>query len=180
VELSVSRAVIARGKSVTVNWNVTGAKSVEFNLTGSVSAQGSYTDSPDKDQTYTITAYNADNVPTEKSMSVRVIETRPSPPPKPHLYVDRNVVNQGQLVLFTWSAKGAQSVRIDSYSATQLTGAYGTKQAKLNGKGKYVFAVVSANEAAETKSDPITVEVGCTRTQKLLKTCRDTPLIEWQ
>jgi serine/threonine protein kinase len=181
VVLSVSRAVITKGRSVTISWNVTGGSSAEFNLTGAVPLQGSYTDSPDKDQTYTITGYNAANLPTKKSITVKVIEEPPARAPKPQITVDKNLIHQGEFILLTWSAKGAKDVRIDSLSPSPLTGTSGQKQAKLLGKGRYTFTVVSANEAGvETKSDPVVVDVNCTFFQKTLKTCSDTPQIQWR
>jgi serine/threonine protein kinase len=178
VVLSVSKATIAKGSSVTISWNVVGGTSADFNLTGSVPVQGSYTDSPEKDQTYTITAYNAANVATTKSITVKVVEPTP---PKPVLTVDKNLIHQGQFILLTWTAKGAKDVRIDSLSPTVLTGTSGQKQARLKGKGRYTFMVVSTNEAGvESKSDPIVVDVDCTLVQKMLKACADTPQIEWR
>jgi hypothetical protein len=180
VELSVSRSSIAKGRSLTITWAVTGGTSAEFNLTGAVPLQGSYVDSPDKDQTYTITAYNAANLPTKKSITVKVIEEPPAPAPKPHLTVDKNLIHQGQLILLTWTAKGAKDVRIDSLSPAPLAGTSGQKQARLKGKGRYTFTVVSTNEAgAESKSDPVVVDVQCTLVQKTLKLCADAPQIEW-
>jgi serine/threonine protein kinase len=178
VVLSVSKATIEKGKSVTINWEVIGGTSAEFNLTGAVPLHGSYTDSPEKDQTYTITGYNAANVATPKSITVKVIIGQA---PKPRLTVDKNLIHQGQFILLTWTAKGAKDVRIDSLSPTVLTGTSGQKQARLKGKGRYTFTVVSANEAGvESKSDPIVVDVDCTLVQKMLKTCADTPQIEWR
>jgi hypothetical protein len=181
VVLSVSRATIPKGSSVTISWNVIGGTSADFNLTGSVPLQGRYTDAPEKDQTYTITAYNAANVATTKSITVKVIDLPPPKAPKPVLTVDRNLINQGQFILLTWAAKGAKDVRIDSLSPTALSGTSGQKQARLKGKGRYTFTVVSTNEAgAETKSDPVVVDVDCTLLQKMLKICADTPQIEWR
>jgi hypothetical protein len=181
VELSVSRTAIQQGQSVTITWNVIGGSSAEFSLTGAVPLQGSYVDKPDQDQTYTITGYNAANVATKKSVTVKVTKPIPQPPPKPTLRVDKNLIHQGQFILLTWTARDAKDVRIDSLSPTTLIGSSGQKQARLQGKGRYTFVVVSANEAgAESKSAPVTVDVDCTVVQKLIKTCSDTPQIEWR
>jgi hypothetical protein len=180
IDLSISSAHITKGQSVKISWNVTGANRITFSEQGDVLPKGEYPDTPQQDHTYTLTAYNAANVPTVKSVMVKVDEPVAVPPPKPHIRVDKTLIKQGQAVQFTWDAQGAESVRIDSVTPTTLIGDSGQRQAVLKGKGSYTFTVVSTAHGLESKSDPVTVNVECTLFQTATKQCHDTPIVQWR
>jgi len=179
IDLSASTGHIMKGETVKISWNVTGASRTQFSEQGDVPPSGNYTDTPQQDHTYTVTVYNDANVPTTKSVMVHVEEPTPFAPPKPHLRVDKNLIKQGQVVQFTWDAKGAESVRIDSVTPTTLLGDSGVRQAQLKGKGSYTFTVVSTAKGLESRSDPVMVNVQCTVFQTATKTCHDTPVVQW-
>jgi len=179
IDLSVSSGHIHKGETVKITWNVTGASRITFSEQGDVLPKGDYTDTPQQDHTYALTAYNSANVPTVKSVMVKVEDVAPTPPPKPHVRVDKTLIKQGQVVQFTWDAAQAESARIDSVTPTTLIGDSGQKQAQLKGKGTYTFVVVSTAHGLESRSDPVTVNVECTIFQTATKQCHDTPLVQW-
>lgn len=179
MELSLSSGHITKGEPVKITWNVTGSTRVQFSEQGDVAPSGNYTDTPQQDHTYTLTAYNVANVPTAKSVMVKVEDATPVPPPKPHLRADKNLIKQGQIVQFIWDAKDAESVRIDSVTPTTLIGVSGQRQAQLKGKGSYTFTVVSTAHGLESRSDPVMVNVECTLFQTATKTCHGTPMVQW-
>ncbi len=179
MDLSISNPHIHKGETVKITWGVTGSNRVTFSEQGDVQAKGDYTDTPQQDHTYTLTAYNAANVPTIKSVMVKVEDVAPTAPPKPHIRVDKTLIKQGQAVQFIWDARGAESVRIDAVTPTTLIGDSGTRQAVLKGKGTYTFVVVSTAHGLETKSDPVSVNVECSMFQTATKQCHDTQIVQW-
>jgi hypothetical protein len=174
VMLRASSERIKKGDKVVFTWNVTDATKVEFSEMGDVGPQGSYEDQPKQDHTYTLTAYNAANQPTPKSVRVKVED------PTLTLEASNTYVKQGQSVMLTWSAPGAETVRIDSSTPIVLTGNSGVKQAILKAKGKYTFTLISTIGGVESKSTAVVVDVACTTIQTLTKRCGSTPQIAWR
>jgi serine/threonine protein kinase len=180
IDLTISSAQIYKGGSVKVSWSVNSpVDRVNFSEQGDVPAKGEYRDTPQADHTYTINAVKGNAPPTLKSVMVKVLDVPPTPPPKPHIRVDKTVIRQGQAVQFTWDAPGAESVRIEAPTPTTLMGNSGQRQAILKGKGSYTFVVVSSAKGLESKSDPVIVNVQCSVIQTATRMCHETPLVQW-
>ena len=159
------------------------AASADFNLQGTVGMQGAYTDIPTANQTYTITAVNADKVEARKSFAVTVKPAGPPPVGTLVLTASSMTSSQGQSVIFTWSAPNATTVRIDAVSPTQLTGDSGQKTVVFKGKGLYQFALVATDANNRPfRSKPVTINVECPFKDKIpiFGKCSNTPAVEWK
>jgi len=178
IDLVVSAPSITKGGTVTLSWSITGAQRAELNLLGTVPLRGSHIDKPVADQTYTITAFNANNVEAKKSITVKV---EPEGVPRPQFSVSATRITQGQSVIFTWNVKNAQGLRIDSISPATLTGGSGSRQARLKGEGNYSFVLVATDaKGEEVRSDPLAVTVKCSTFQLATKRCKKAPEVEWR
>jgi hypothetical protein len=192
VEMSVSPPNVAAGQAVTIAWRVMGGNRADFSLTGSVPLQGTYIDRPDADRSYTITAYNAENVATTRTIPVKV--TMPgttfdprelvlaiySPRPKDNRPL---TIGVGDSVTFQWAAKNAQSIRIDTVTPLKLEGSTGQRTVQLKGEGRYSFTLVATNEKnQEFRSEQIEVMADCkfSRFFRLNIPCSKTPEVEWK
>jgi len=177
MRLTTSSERIKKGDPVTLSWSVEGATKVEFSERGDVKSEDSFEDHPQQDHTYTLTAYNAANMTTTKSIKVKVED---APLPQPELQVSSTYVHQGQSVVLTWNAPGAETARIDSISSTPLVGTSGTRLAVFKGKGTYTFTVVATSGSLTAKSTTITVNVTCSVMQTATHRCNGNPVIQWR
>jgi hypothetical protein len=193
VELSVTPMTIAPDQPVTIRWKTSGATRVEITPLGSVDPQGSVAVVPADSQTYTLTAYNADNVPTTRSVQVRVQQAAASPPslvlqassPGVSSSPDGLSVEVGQPVILSWKAGNATNARIDAVSSIDLEGTSGQQTAVLRGEGEYQFSLVAADaQGREVRSTPVVVRATCGpflgRILRLRVNCPRTPEVEWR
>jgi serine/threonine protein kinase len=194
VELTVSPLMIAPDQQVTIRWKTTNAARVELTPLGSVDPQGTTVHSPTGDPTtYTLTAYNADNVPTVRSATVRVRQPGPTPAdlsftassPNRRTGEEGFVIGVGQVVVFQWRATNATKVRIDGLSPADLSGTSGQKVAELRGEGLYTFTLVAETpDLKEVRSEPINVQATCRslpgRIIRFNPRCNRTPEVRWR
>lgn len=158
---------------VTIRWRVKGASRVELTPIGTVDVEGSTVHSPPSDQTYTLTAFNKDNVATTRTLMVRVRQPTISGPsgltltatsrePKIDPLTGGMTIGVGQLVVFHWQAENAAKARIDATTPVALEGASGQKTAELRGEGTYTFTLVATNDKGqEFRSKPVAVQASC-------------------
>jgi len=192
IDLFVVRPLtVAPNQEVTIQWHTTNATRVELDPIGTVELQGTQTASPAATQSYTVTAFNKDNQTAKKTLQVQVKEGTPpdpiltfsgsSPDAKPNSQgaIELNV---GQTVIFQWSARNAQSVRIDAVNSVMLQGASGQKVATIAGEGHYTFALVATNaKGDESRSNEVQVTATCSKSRffVLKFPCGKSPQVKW-
>ncbi|HLG54767.1 MAG TPA: protein kinase [Vicinamibacterales bacterium] len=197
VELfEVTPLAIVPDGTVTIRWRASGATRVELAPIGSMPVEGSTSHSPPADVTYTLTAFNKENVPTTRTVSVRVRQPTISGPsgltltatsrePKKDPLTGRMVVGVGQLVIFRWTAENSAKVRIDAITPVGLEGGSGTKTAELKGEGTYTFTLVATNDKGqEFRSPPVDVMASCKGFPARVITfrfgCNKNPELQWK
>jgi hypothetical protein len=181
---------------VTIRWRAKGATRVELAPIGTVNVEGSAVHSPPSDQTYTLTAFNKDNVATTRTQMVRVRQPTISGPtgltlsatsrePKTDPQTGGMLVGVGQMVVFRWQAENAAKVRIDAMTPVGLEGGSGQKTAQLRGEGTYTFTLVATNDKGqEFRSKPVEVQASCKGFPARVITfrfgCNKNPELQWK
>jgi hypothetical protein len=181
---------------VTIRWRAKGASRVELAPIGTVNVEGSTVHSPPGDQTYTLTAFNKDNVATTRTVMVRVRQPTISGPtgltltatsrePKVDPLTGGMTVGVGQTVVFRWQAENAAKVRIDAMTPVGLEGGSGQKTAQLKGEGTYTFTLVATNDKGlEFRSKPVEVKASCKGFPERVITfkfgCNKNPEVQWK
>ena len=180
---------------VTIRWRARGATRVELAPIGTVNPEGSVVHSPASDQTYTLTAFNKDNVPTTRTVMVRVRQPTLAGPsgltltattrePRTNPLTGSMLVGVGQTVVLRWQAENAAKVRIDAITPATLDGASGQKTVQLRGEGSYTFTLVASNDRGqEFRSKPVVVEATCKGLPARVITfrfgCNKNPQLQW-
>ena len=192
IDLFVVRPLtVAPNQEVTIQWHTINATRVELDPIGTVELQGMTTASPAASQSYTLTAYNKDNQTAKKTLQVQVKEGTPpnpiltfsgsSPDAKPNSQ-GAIALSVGETVIFQWSARNAQSVRIDAVNPVMLQGASGQKVATIAGEGHYTFALVATNaKGEEFRSNEVEVTATCSKSRffVLKFPCGKSPQVKW-
>ncbi len=119
LNFSASKASIAAGQSVTLNWQTINATSITITATAGTStrtvttssqAAGTVTDSPTKTTTYTATASGAHGSAPPQTATVQVIA--PAAPTVTQFSASPMVLTAGQSTTLTWATTNATSITI--------------------------------------------------------------------
>ena len=184
-------------QQVQIQWRAAGATRVELTPIGTVGMEGSTSHTPGAEQAYTLTAFNKEEKPTTRTLTVRFREAEPTaedlsveilaPQRK-----DKNGVTIARVdrepVVFRWSARRGRQLRIQSRgAAAPLQGSSGEKSALLQGIGTYEFTLVATTaQGRDIVSKPVRVEATCSRnwfaeaTTLGLAGCKKPPQVQWQ
>jgi len=179
---------------VQLRWRTAKAERVDLTPIGTVEREGALTHMPPGEQTYTLTAYNKANVPTTRTVTVRLRGGPSSPGELSLTIVSGTRLNKGVLearvqrpIIFQWAAKNAQMARLEAAgTAAPLQGSSGQQRAVLLGKGMYQFTLVAMNDSGtEVRSAPIVIKGTCPTSflgevVTLGKAgCKDAPAVQW-
>jgi rRNA maturation protein Nop10 len=140
----VNHRAITQGQTATLQWDVSGAKSVSIDQgIGAISSAGTQSVAPITSTTYTISATNDAGSTTS---SVTVIVTLKSPPVITDFTANPSSITAGESSILQWNVEGATSVSIDQGVGT--VSSKGTLS--ITPTANTTFNLVAVNSAGST------------------------------